>query len=73
MLTTPDEDVLLAAELVALDELDKLELVTDGFDELELELLFTELTELLEATNPTLSILNQLTLKPPVTAVRPKL
>lgn len=78
--------MLLATELAALDELDKLdELVVAGLDELELELvlLFTELVELLlEVTVPALdeellvavpSTLNQLILKPPVSALIPKL
>ena len=82
VLTTPDDEVLDAAELFAIEELDKLELLTAGLDELELltvdfdeleletELLFTELTELLdeELLNAVPSIRNQLTLNTPEVA-----
>ncbi len=69
--TTPDADVeltLLAA--LDLDELDKLELVTEGAE--ELELLAVVPAELLELGAPTLSILNQFMLKPPETDFNPK-
>ena len=56
-----------------LDELDKLELVTEGLDELTLELLLLLLTELVdeELLDAVPSIRNQLTLKPPATALIP--
>ena len=65
--TTPDDDVELAVllEVLDFDELDKLELVTAGADELELLVL-------VELVDPEPSILNQLILKPPEMALIPK-